>query len=241
MQQNINRLFVRDLIDANARLKELRQIPCRIKFAAPQSQHGLTICTLSDASLIILASQSYGKKGILTGLSFGGNSGRDSIFHPVDWTSSKQRRVSHSSYGAEILAWSDADDGGYYMKQAVRNILRDASPNHEVNNHSKGLYDTITTLHEGRKYRIRQTVKLIRDSIESEELDVLRWVQGYANIAEALIKYNPTSFKLIWRVFSSTTLSLPTYESYALVSRDWKYRWAFTFHLICFSELGVVI
>lgn len=222
MQQNINRICVRDIIDANARLKELRQLPCRIKYIAPKRHPIINICTFSDASYNISESQSYGQTGIVTGLSFGGNWGSDLIFHPVDWTSSKQRRVSHSSYGAEILACSDADDRGYYVKQVVHNILQDDSPNHELNVDSKGLYETITTLHEGREYRLIQTVQRIRDSFESEELDVIRWVQGFANIADALTKHNPTSFKLIGRVFSCGILCLPTHESYSLDSSDWK-------------------
>lgn len=33
---------------------------------------------------------------------------------------------------------------------------------------SKSLYDTITTLHENRDYRLRQTVQRKRDSFESK-------------------------------------------------------------------------
>lgn len=41
----------------------------------------------------------------------------------IDWASTNQRRVSHSSYGAEILACSDADDRGFYLKQSFTEIL----------------------------------------------------------------------------------------------------------------------
>lgn len=40
---------------------------------------------------------------------------------------------------------------------------------------------------------LRQTVQRIRDSFKSEELDVLKWIQGFANIADRMIKHNPTS------------------------------------------------
>lgn len=34
------------------------------------------------------------------------------VAHAVDWISSKQMRISRSSYGAEILSCTDAEDRG---------------------------------------------------------------------------------------------------------------------------------
>lgn len=160
----------------------------------------IEICIFSCASFNISSSQSYGHISIVAGIVFGTNWGKDSIFHPADWKSSKQRRVFHSSYGSEILACSDADDRRYYVKQAIQNIFRNKKHQYELNVDSKGLCKNITTLHEGLEYRLRQTVQRIRDSFESQELDVLWSVPGYANISNALTKHNPNSFKLIRRV-----------------------------------------
>jgi len=55
---------------------------------------------------------------------------------------------------------------------------------------SYGLYSTITTLHEGRDYRLRPTVARIRDSFESHELTSIRWIPGKLNISDALTKLN---------------------------------------------------
>jgi hypothetical protein len=43
---------------------------------------------------------------------------------------------------------------------------------------AKGLYDTITTLHESKDYRLRPTVARLRDSFGAEEIRVLRWIPG---------------------------------------------------------------
>lgn len=42
----------------------------------------------------------------------------------VDWASTKQRRVSYSSYGAEIIACAAADDRGFYLKMSMSSIFK---------------------------------------------------------------------------------------------------------------------
>lgn len=95
MQQKVARLLVRDLIDANNRLKHLRETNAKIKFNVADKDNNLTVYSFSDASFNISSYQSYGQTGKITGLAFDANVGRR-IFHPIDWTSSKQRWVSHS-------------------------------------------------------------------------------------------------------------------------------------------------
>lgn len=55
---------------------------------------------------------------------------------------------------------------------------------------SRALFDTTTTLHDNRQYRLRKTVARIRNVFETGELDVLRWVRGTHNYANALTKLN---------------------------------------------------
>lgn len=135
--------------------------------------------------------------------------GRRRIFHAIDWASCKKRRDSYSSYGAEILACADADDRGFYVKQTIQSIFNEKKIKHELSVDLKGLFDTIKTLHEGKEYRLRQTVQRIRGSFESEELEVLKWKQGYANIADALSKYNPNSHKLIAHLLNTGFWTYP--------------------------------
>lgn len=225
MQQKVTRLRVHDFIEANSRLKELRDLKPYIKYQQPEqhSTSDITVYSFSDASFNISASQSYGQTGMVTGLLFDANRGRTGMaFHPIYWSSSKPRRVSHSSYGAEIIACAEADDRGFHIKEAMQTMFQGRKITYQLNVDSKGLYDTITTLHEGKEYRLRQTVQRLRDSFESEELNVLQWIQGFANIADALTKHNPNSFRLISRVFSSGKLDLPRHDSYALESAEWK-------------------
>lgn len=43
---------------------------------------------------------------------------------------------------------------------------------------------------------------------------MLKWIQGYASIADALTKLNPNSHKLIAHVITTGTLDLQKQESY---------------------------
>ena len=55
---------------------------------------------------------------------------------------------------------------------------------------SLGLHATLTTLHEGKDYRLHPTVARIRDSYESKEIDEIICIPGSQNIADALTKRN---------------------------------------------------
>lgn len=93
---------------------------------------------------------------------------------------------------------------------------------HELNVDSKGLYDTVTTLHEGRDYRIRQTVQRIRDSFEEKELNVMRWVQGPVNISDALTERSTHSQRMLNKIAHGGLLSLPKHRTFAVDSERWS-------------------
>lgn len=57
---------------------------------------------------------------------------------------------------------------------AISSVLKNHVGRHYLTVDSKGLFDTIKTLHQCRDYNLKQTVQRIRDSFDSEELDVLR-------------------------------------------------------------------
>lgn len=40
-------------------------------------------------------------------------------FHLIDWTSHKQRRISHSSFGAEIVAYADNNNRCFAIQETL--------------------------------------------------------------------------------------------------------------------------
>ena len=118
------------------------------------------------------------------------------IYHVLDWHSSKQSRVSFSSVGAEILAAAEAADRSLLLTQRLSSIVgkHNLFP-FVLTVDSYGLYATITTLHEGKDYRLRPTVSRLRDSFEAKEIANLQWIPGPQDIADALTKVNPATFQ----------------------------------------------
>ena len=107
----------------------------------PQPFGGVYATNLKDQAIQI---------GILVGILYNIQGTSEKKYHIVDWVSRKQRRVRHSSYGAEVLACADTDDRGYNLKMAMTSLFLSYSFRHVLNVDSKRLYDTVTTLYEGR-------------------------------------------------------------------------------------------
>ena len=60
---------------------------------------------------------------------------------------------------------------------------------------SRGLYSTITTLHEGADHLLRLIVSRLRDSFENGEIDNIQLIAGTKKFADALTKRNLAIFK----------------------------------------------
>lgn len=222
MQQRAPTLRVQDLTEANKMLKELKDLTPIVRFRKLDSSiRAMDVWTFSDASFNIVSGRDYGQTGIVTGIMVESIDGQQA-FHLVDWASTKQRRISHSSYGAEILACSDADDRGYFLKQGLRSMGGGQDIRHILHVDSRGLFDTISTLHDGKEYRLRQTVQRIRDSFESGDIDILRWVPTGANVADGLTKRCP----MVQRKFNTSTaqgtLVVDMSAMKELISKEWK-------------------
>lgn len=192
--QRLPRLAVSDLVVANDMVRDLALLRPVIHFAAPRGNVvDLKVMSFSDAAFNVAASMSYGQSGVVSGILIKSDEG-ETLYHGLQFHSGKQRRVVYSSFGAEIIACAEADDRGYALKNGLSELL-DVIIEHELSVDSHGLFDTITTLHDSKEYRLRQTVQRIRDSFESRELDVLRWIRGFLNVADALTKRNPDSWR----------------------------------------------
>lgn len=62
----------------------------------------------------------------------------------------------------------------------------------------------------------------LRESFESGELDNLRWIEGKANIADALTKENPDTHSILHRIALTGKLLLPDHNSHELAGNTWK-------------------
>ena len=191
------------LKEANAVLHEVRQIEPKIYYNSPSHFEHSRYIGFSDAAQ---GKSSYAQTGYISGIAFKLES--EHIFHAIDWQSSRQSRVSFSSIGAEILAAALSADRSYLFAQSLSSLTKpDFKLPLTIVLDSLGLHATITTLHEGKDYRLRPTVARIRDSYESKEINEIIWIPGTKNIADALTKRNIVIQKTLGSILSTGKFS----------------------------------
>jgi hypothetical protein len=196
LQQQLGDLRVHHLAQANSLLKEVLQLQPTLHFpSAPTQPRDPHLIAWNDAA----HGMTYGQSGFLAGLQISGSIQDTPILHVLDWSSSKQHRVSFSSIGSEILAAASAADRGFALTASIRSLFPHASTPvyFELRVDAKGLYDTLTTLHESKDYRLRPTVARLRDSFGAKEICVLRWIPGPENLADCLTKGNFVVFCML--------------------------------------------
>ena len=103
MQQRLGRLTVRKLIEANDILSDLKRSGAVMRYKAPRSTRSIRLVFFSDASHSG-TDEVYGQSGFLSGLLIEQEDNSTTLYSCVAWSSHKQKKVSYSSYGAEILA-----------------------------------------------------------------------------------------------------------------------------------------
>ena len=222
LQQKLPNLTIKTLKEANAALSHLSRLRPTMSFPSPKGPvESLKLLSFSDAS----HGEAYGQTGFVIGL-YATMCDNTNIFHTVDFGSKKQRRVSFSSLGAEILAAADASDRGIFYCQAINSILKGMTNSTVRLNllvDSRGLFDTLSTLHEGRDYRLRGTVARLRDSFASHEIAGIRWIRGIANLADALTKPNFDMWQRLNKLLCTGVLDSSVFEDSLLVdSQVWR-------------------
>lgn len=174
------------ITEGNKMLKEAQDLDPTLTFCKPRvAVTWITVWTFSDASFNITAGRDYGQTVIITGLRVHTDK-QDDIYHTIDWASNKQRRIIHSSYGAEILACADADDRGYCLGRVSgpSPTIWKSSTSYTS---SRAVYSTLYLRCTTGK-NMRQTVPRIRDSFENGNINTLRLIPSRQNLADGLTK-----------------------------------------------------
>ena len=224
LQQLLPKLRVEELVTANNFLTEILALKPQIVFRAPPQPSEIEevlVSTFADASFNHSSRSGYGQTGLITGLRMKRKNGVD-LFHAIDWSSSKQKRVSYSPYGAEVLACAEGDDRGFYLKAGLSHVFEKTKIRNELTTDSLCLFDTITTLHESKDYRLRPTVQRMRNSFDSRELDFMRWIPGTQNPADALTKRNANTWILLNKILATGVLCTQIECGFAVDSAVWQ-------------------
>ena len=194
LQQNLGQLKVKHLTQANGVLREAQRNSSILVYGSPKQKSCLSLCAFADAAFPKVDGGIHGQTGIFCGLVLG--SGPEAALHPISWSSHKQTRVCRSSSAAEIMAIAEAEEVGSALRIAIERVCDREVP-FELNVDSRSLFDTITTQHESKDFRLRQAVRSLRESYEKGNVTTLRWIAGKANPADALTKRNATTASLL--------------------------------------------
>lgn len=74
-------------------------------------------------------------------------------------------------------------------------------------------------MHEGRSYRLKQTVQRIQDSVESQEQEMLRGIQGSFIVADCLTKRNTGTQRVLNSMIKMDTLRSTLHDSFEVNSK----------------------
>lgn len=125
LQQSIVSLTVSGLLNASICLSEPKTLDCSLTFSSVTFASSPSYLAFSDAS----HGSTYGQTGYVSAMFLpgGGAVGR-SVFHVIDWISSKQVRVSFSSVGAEIIAAATTTDRCSLLAERITLLYGSLSP-----------------------------------------------------------------------------------------------------------------
>lgn len=61
-------------------------------------------------------------------------------------------------------------------------------------------------MHFPREFLLRNSVDRLKDSFDSKELNVIKWIDAHSYFADVLTKWNPEVFKTLREMMSSGLL-----------------------------------
>lgn len=124
MQQMAPFIKIKYLSEANSMWKELKDLEPTIVFSNSSSLiETKAVLTYLDAAFNISARQSYGQTEIVTGSRMR-KKNRTESYQPIEWMRTKPITAPHSSFGTEIISFTDADDHGSHLKMTMRILFQ---------------------------------------------------------------------------------------------------------------------
>ena len=140
MQQRLSLVKIGYLLGANHMVREIKKLEPVILFQKTEGVSQTILTSFSDASFNINSQK--GQAGLTPDIRTKMKDGIDQ-FYVIKGASTKRKRISHSSYGAEILACAEANDRGYYLKMGMHSLFSKTGIRNEIAVDSIGLFDTI--------------------------------------------------------------------------------------------------
>ena len=185
LSTNVKHTKVSDMSYANKVIKRAQMEPLYIA-VPPLNLKKLHIVTYADASFNNLP-ESGSQGGNIIFLTDGERS------TPLQWTSSRIRRVVRSTICAEALSASNACDSSLYLAKLVQTIMNKPKlTSVKCITDNKSLHDSISTSKPSSEQRLRLDISALREMKSKKEID-FRWVKGQDQLSDCLTKKGASS------------------------------------------------
>ena len=184
LSSNVKQATVGDMLYANKVVKRAQMEPMSI--AIPSlNMSNLHIVTYADASFNNLP-DSGSQGGNIIFLSDGEQS------TPIQWTSSRIKRVVRSTIGAEALSVSNACDSSLYLAQLVQQVLKQKLTSVNCITDNRSLFEAISTSKPSSEQRLRLDISALREMQNKSEIK-FQWVKGQEQLSDCLTKKGASS------------------------------------------------
>lgn len=180
MTSRIRVATVEDLVYCNKVLKQVQTNPTYITFPGLMME-SLSLLVHCDSSWNNL--QNGGSQGAYVIL-LKDNNNRIS---PVEWSSTKIRRVARSTVTAETLAMLDASDAAFFLSKMVLEILDLSMLDIHIMTDNKSLFDNIHSSKATSEKRLIVDMSAIREMINKKEI-IAHKIDSHQNLSDVLTK-----------------------------------------------------
>ena len=185
LSSNVKHAKVSDMIYANKVIKRAQMEPLSVSIPS-LDLNKVYITTYADASF--------------NNLPDSGSQGGNIIFltdgkqaTPLQWTSTRIKRVVRSTLCAEALSASNACDSSLYLAKLVQQILRkDKLSCVRCITDNRSLHEAISTTKTSSKQRLRLDISALREMKQRKEVDFC-WVKGHKQLSDCLTKKGASS------------------------------------------------
>ena len=188
LSTHVNSALVSDLIEVNKLIKYIQTEKLIITFPK-MDVNTLHLTLYCDASF--------------KNLPDGGSQGGHIVFLcddeenccPIAWSSSKIKRIVHSTLAAETLSLTDGTGTGIY----VQSLLGDVVTCHKTINvltDNKSLYETTISKKPTTDKRLRIDISGIKEMLDRKEIDI-KAIPGSEQLADVLTKKGASPYSLL--------------------------------------------
>ena len=118
---------------------------------------------------------------------------------PLDWAASKVKRVVNSTLAAETLALMDGINNAMFARSLLSDFLAVKEKGIPITAivDNKSCFEAVYSTSLVSDKRLRREIAYIKQVLEREEVDEVRWVTGDKQLADVLTKGGASSLKLL--------------------------------------------